>query len=70
MAGLTHYTVDAVLPHRSFRNNHKVGLDAPLPQVVTSVTSVPWLYVKLAMKTFHGALGDVDATGPHRKVKG
>lgn len=55
-AGLTHYTIDAVLSHRSFRYNHQVGVDAPLPQVVTAFTSVPWLHIKLTMKTLHGAL--------------
>ena len=66
-AGLTHYTIDAILSQRSFRDNHQVGLNAPLPQVVTAVTSVPWLHIKLAMKTLQGALWDVDATGPHRQ---
>ncbi len=54
--GLTHYAVDAILSHRSFRNKHQVGLDTPLPQVVTAVTSVSRLHIKLAMKTLHGAL--------------
>lgn len=65
VACLTHYTIDAILSHRSFRNHHQVGLDAPLPQVVTAVTTIPWFHIKLTMKTLHGALWDVDATGPH-----
>lgn len=65
VAGLTYYTIDAILSHRSFRNNDQVGLNAPFPQVVTAVTSVPWLHIKLTMKTLHGALWDVDTTDPH-----
>lgn len=69
MACLTYYTVDAILSHRPFRNNHKVGLDASLSQIVTSVTSIPWLHIELTMKTLHGALWDVDTTSPHTKVR-
>lgn len=62
---LTHYTIDAVRSHWSFRYNHQVGVDAPLPKVVTTLTSIPRLHIKFTMKTLHGALWDVNTAGPN-----
>lgn len=62
---LTDHAADAVLSHGSFRNNHQVGLNAPLSQVVTSISTVPWFQIELSMKTLHGTLWDVDPTGSH-----
>lgn len=59
MERFTYDAVNAILSHRCFWNNHQVGVYASLPQVVTAVTAIPRLHIKLTMKTLHGALWDV-----------
>lgn len=56
----TDHTTDAILSHRPFGNNHQVGVNASLPQVVAALAAVPRLHVKLAVKTLHGGLRDVN----------
>lgn len=56
MERFTYDAVNAILSHRCFWNNHQVGVYASLPQVVTAVTAIPRLHIKLTMKTLHGAL--------------
>lgn len=69
LESFTYYAIDATLSHCSFRNDHQVSLDASFLQVVTAVTSVPWLHIKLPVKTLHGALWDVDTTGTNKHTE-
>lgn len=62
----THYSIDAIFAHGSLGHHHQVRLNAPFLQVLTAVSSVPWLHIKLPVQTLQGILGDVHS--PTRNI--